>query len=145
MGDTDVIAADVAAKQLAAMEREFETPIVDKGARDFLIQAILRGRVDFDADAATVTYRLRMPVELENGATLSELAFREPTGAEQERINRGFSMKRDGDNNTILDIGDTHAQLLRQISVICGKPAGIVGRIKRRDWNVLQAISGFFQ
>lgn len=137
-----VIDEKTAGIELAAMEEEFGQ--LEKAQRPIVLDAIRRGKITLDVAAATVTYELQRPVDLENGKELTRLEFHEPNAGEIQRINRGFSISADASGKASIDTGDVDAQLARLLSVICGQPSGVINRIKRRDWAVLHGLSAFF-
>lgn len=142
MADNYVIGADVAQKQLSAMEEEFGE--LEKSQRPTMLDAIMRGLVDFDAAEASVTYKLQRPIEQKNGDTLTHVTLIEPTIEQLQRITRGQMVKLAMDRQAEFSVESGYAELVKLLSVVAGVPEGVAMRIKRRDVAVLQALQGFF-
>jgi hypothetical protein len=131
-----VIALDVAEKQLQEMEDEF-------GAlgqhRSVVLDAIMRGLVDYESGSDCVTYRLEKPV-----GSIDMITLHEPDVSEIKRISKGFVANADSKGNVTIDVGQSEEQMVRLISLLGGVAVGEVNKIKRRDWAVLTGIAGFF-
>lgn len=137
------VSEDIAEQQLADMEEEFGA-IGDSGARAILVDAAMRGLLDFDSENATVTYRLQKPVSLEDGQSLTELKLTEPDVSQIEQINKGIKVSFDKQGNASADASVQTQTIKRTIAVVAGIPDALLNRAKRRDWAVMEALSGFF-
>lgn len=131
-----VIAHEVAAQQLDQMEDAFGK--LGQG-RDIVLDAIMRGLIDFDDAKSEVTYRLERP-----SGGLKQITFHEPNVGEIKRINRGMTAETGTDGRMVLDMGMAEEQRIRMVSIVGGVPAAEVEKISRRDWAVLTGLSGFF-
>jgi hypothetical protein len=137
------IAEDVAQAQLDAMEAEFGG--VDPASADVVFEAIRRGLVDFDEATGEVTYHLQRPLDIDNPAVDgTKVTLHEPGAGEMEKISRGLSVTAKKDGTMEIDAGHSTRQTLRMVTYLAGWPSGLPERIKRRDMQVLQALSSFF-
>jgi len=137
------VSEDVADEQLEAMEEEFGE-LGDAASRAVLHDAIQRGLLDLDRDNVSVTYRLQKPISLDDGQTLSELHLTEPDVSQIEQINKGIKLSFDKNGNATTDASVQTQQTKRTIAVVAGIPDALLNRVKRRDWAVMEALSGFF-
>jgi hypothetical protein len=145
MSDKYVLGADVAQKQLRELEEEFSEAVENKSHRDAIIDAIRLGLIDFDPEQATITYRLKRPIELQNGETLESITLKEAPIEQLKQIDRGQMIKVDSTQQMEVDASVAWEKLIKTVSIVGGIPRGVVERIKRRDAIVLQALSAFFQ
>lgn len=137
------VSEDVAQAQLDAMEAEYGQ--IDPANADVVFDAIRRGLVDFDESAGEVTYHLQRPLNIDNPAVdTSKVTLREPGAGEMEKISQGLKVTANKDGTMEVDAGYGIKQALRMVTYIGGWPSGLPERIKRRDVQVLQALSGFF-
>ena len=137
------ISEDVAQSQLDAMEEEFGD--IDPANADVVFDAIRKGLIDFDESSGEVTYTLKRPPEVDSTAVdVSKVVLHEPGASEMEKVNKGLSITAKQDGTMQLDPGFMVRQATRLVTYIGGWPAGLADRIKRRDIQVLQALSGFF-
>jgi hypothetical protein len=91
----------------------------------------MAGRITFDPATESFTYALRVPMDLENGVRM-------PTVKIADCAVQQFADSFKGITTASIDL------LIRQLSVMTGIAVGVVGRIKSKDFNVLQALMGFF-
>jgi hypothetical protein len=96
-----------------------------------LIQVIGKGRIIMDEDKSAVILQLVAPLELENGETVRELAFREPTAGGLKKLDR-FK-----DNEKM-------AKTIALASDITGQPVGVIDRMGSRDLSTMGAIVSLF-
>lgn len=109
-------------------------------AREKLLAALMDGRITFDAGAETFAYRLRTPLELENGVRLPEVKVSDITA---EKYAAAFkTIKVEATSKTASISMDS---ILLQASGALNLPLGVVQRIKMRDFSVVQALMGFFE
>lgn len=137
-----VVSAEDAHKLLRAMEEEFGE-LSQSAYRAIIIDAIQRGLVEFFSEEPSVKYRLQKPVEM-GSENLIHISMSEPTVAQIKSINKGFQIKSDAKGNFVVDSKIQVDQTCRRISILGEIPEGVVNKIKRRDYAVLEAISDFF-
>lgn len=113
-------------------------------ADGILIQAIRLGLLDFDISTGKLSYTLQKPVELKNGDEFKTITLEEPTQSQIERINKGLTVTADSKGIVTMDSAVTAQQVARMCAVIGGVPTEVIGRIKRRDYAVLEALTAFF-
>ncbi len=124
-----VIAEEVAAAMLQGWREYFEVELPPETERR-LLNAVMRGRLDFDEGSNTFTLKLRSPIELENGKTVAELMIKEPNS---QQI-RGIMKKSDGDIDMIL----------KMLSVNTGEALGVIERLKMKDLITCGELFNFF-
>ena len=103
---------------------------LDLPDRERIVRAVMDGRLSFDDVAETFIYRLRKPVTLENGDTLSELRINEPSTGKIRDANKITK--------------DEFEVSVRLLSYVTGHPLGIIDRICMRDLTTTGTLFGFF-
>jgi hypothetical protein len=124
------VARDAAELEVGLWEEAMEKPL-PADDKEKVIGALMAGRITFDSSKESFAYRLRVPLELKNGERVVEVNVRD---ADVQSFADSFK----GVTSASLDV------LMRQLSVMSEVPLGVVGRIKSKDFNVLQALMGFF-
>lgn len=120
-----VIAREVAEGMIAEWAHTLDTDTPDA---PHCLRAIMAGRLDFDG--SRFRYSLAAPVTLDSGERFDSLELAEPTGAILRDASRG---KRDQMETTF-----------HTLSLMTGKPVGLIERLKMRDLNALGEMLAFF-
>lgn len=109
-----------------------------------LYPSIYDGSLSFDQSKNTITYKLKIPVELKNDETLEFVTFKEAPAADAEYIRKGVVV----DSNTkTFPLGDL-ALMTQKVLIRTGNiSTNVAGRIMSRDIDLLSKIMaelGFF-
>lgn len=107
---------------------------------DVFFRAVRRGLVEYDDGARVFRVKLRHPVTLENGETLSILEIRALTAGEVKAAQRG-RLRANARGDTEIDPEIVY----RMISTMTGHPLGVIERLDGRDFSVCASAIGFFQ
>jgi hypothetical protein len=121
----EVIAREVALQMLKDWADELEASVQHS---ERLLRAIMSGRLD-KTDAG-FSYRLLVPVSLDNGQNVDSLNVTEPTADQLREASKG---NRDDMDTTI-----------RVISSITGQPIAVINRLKTRDLTTIGEVLDFF-
>jgi len=130
----DVIARDAAEEEVSRIIDFWE---VDPEGEDWetskkrLVFAIQKGRIILDEEKKCVTLKLVEPIEKENGETVEEMHFHEPTANDLKVMDRHKE-------NEIM------AKTIHLASKMAGVPLGIVDRMVSRDVATMGAIASLF-
>ena len=137
---SEVIAREVALSEIQGWAEHFgQAP--DEGEHQSLMRAVQGGRISFNAEREEFGYTLLKPVALENGDTLSTLTVSEPTAGQFAQAFRVLKVRQDGGGAVgELDLAGT----VKQVAACTGKPYAVIERVRKRDFDVLQALIGFF-
>lgn len=141
--DKKVIEYEAAIKELEVIQDIFDV-VYDEGDKEKILPAIMAGRFLPDSATETVIYNLQKPIEQKNGENRNEITFRTPSVSDIEYINKGFTIKVNSNNETIMDMGQMQARTSRAVIKLSGWPIGIVDRISRKDMRVLSGLFNFF-
>ncbi len=126
---SEVIAREVAEAEIEGWCKHFDVTL-DPASREVIARALGAGRLSLDEGKEEFTYRLRKPVELENGKTLESLTVHEPTTGQSRDAEKGG-----GSDLTIT---------LKLMSYITGQPVGVLDRVGNKDARVLSTLFLFF-
>jgi hypothetical protein len=108
--------------------------------REKLLTAYMAGRVSFDPAKENFSYRLRVPVELENHTLLSEVKVTDVTAQQFANAYNSIKVDTKGERTASVPM----ESILRQASDATGLALGVVQRILSRDFSVIQLLMGFF-
>jgi hypothetical protein len=136
----EVIAREVALAEIAGWAEHFGN-VPDAGEHEVLMRALQAGRLSFNAEREEFVYTLLKPVELENHDILDKLTLAEPTAGQFASAFRVLKVRKDG-NAAVgeLDLMGT----VKQVASCTGKPYSVIERVRKRDFDILQALVGFF-
>lgn len=110
---------------------------------DSFLELVQYGDLFLDKERLVV-YSLKKPVESQEGViVLDKLKFREPTAGELQRALRGIKIDMAGGSSQV-DASDTSRKTVNLASALTGVGIGIIEKMKARDFEVVQAITGFF-
>lgn len=129
-----VIAEDAAREELDRIVEYFEvSPDGDtwEDQRKRLLSAIQNGRIILDVSKSAVVFTLAAPIKLENGQTLEEVSFHEPTAQDIKTLERYRE-------------NEQMSKAVHLASLMTGEPVGIINRMGSRDFMVAAAISTLF-
>jgi len=137
---SEVIAREAALAEVQGWAEHFgQTP--DAGEHESLLRAMQGGRITFNAEREEFTYALLKPVALDNGESLTTLTVSEPTAGQYASAFRVLKVRQDGGAAVgELDLMGT----VKQVASCTGKPYSVIERVRKRDFDVLQALIGFF-
>lgn len=134
---------DEASARLALMEMA-EAFGADEDSVLALLPIAMDGRLYLDGGKAV--YRLRAPVSLENGGTLSALSLRVATQQDYEDYAKGMKVVNTLRGNEV-DAVSVERRTSSALAVLSGQPVGIVTRIPRVEFRTLTTLCdalGFF-
>jgi hypothetical protein len=122
-----VIAEDAARAEIDGWAEYFE---VDDTSDiiDSVLPAVMRGRITLDDDGR-FRQKLRSPVELQNGETLTELVISEPTTEQMRNASK---------------VKDEFGQTIKLLSIVTGHAEGVINRLGTKDLTVAGGLLGFF-
>ena len=121
----EVIAREVALQMIKDWADELEATVEPS---DRLIRAIMSGRLD-KTDAG-FSYRLLVPVSLDNGQSVDSLTVTEPTADQLQSASKG--------NRDAMHI------VIHTLSSITGHPVAVINRLKTRDLTLVSEVLDFF-
>jgi len=106
-----------------------------------VFRATSQGRITFDAERETFTYRLMKPIQLENGEDIETITVEEPTAEYRfaKQTMRLHSTSQSG-GTAEMDIGEDG----RYLSATTHQSINMLKRLKNRDYVVLSELAGFF-
>jgi hypothetical protein len=137
---SEVIAREVALAEIVRWAEHFDRA-PDAGEHDTLLRAVMAGRLSFNAEREEFCYSLLKPVELENKDTLTTLTVAEPTAGQFAAAFRVIKVRQDGASAVgELDLIGT----VKQVASCTGKPYTVIERVRKRDFDTLQAVISFF-
>ena len=139
----DVISREAAEKELEVIQEIFDV-VYDEADKEKIIPAIMAGSFTADEAAETVTYTLIKPIEQKNSDSRNTITFKTPSVSDMEYINKGFTIKVDKDQATIMDMGQMMERTVRAVIKLSGWPLGLCGRISRKDMRVFSGLFNFF-
>lgn len=99
--------------------------------KEKLISAIMKGRISLDEEKANIKLTLVCPLELQNGSTISEFVFKEPTAGDLKVMDRYKE-------------GQNMAKTIALASTITSQPIGIIDRLVVRDLQTVAGIVSLF-
>jgi hypothetical protein len=102
-----------------------------EGSKARLLAAIMKGRIILDEDKPAVTMTLAAPIRLDNGQTVAELSYSEPTAGDMRSLDR-------------FKDGEKMAKTIALASRMTGQPVGIIERMGARDLQTMGAIASLF-
>lgn len=106
-----------------------------------VLRAVMQGRVTFDENGETFGYALMKPIEKENGEQIENVTLEEPT-AEYRLRKQTMRVKAQGRNG---GEGELNVEGLGPfLQAATGLSVNMLGRMKNRDFEVLQELAGFF-
>ena len=123
------IAREVAEVEVANWEDRFDT-VLSPESSEKLIRVVMRGRIVFDEQTESFTLKLRTPIQLDNGETVSELTLREPKARQARDAGKPGT-------------GDVEA-VLRMLSAVSGQGLGVIERLGMKDLTVCGELFNFF-
>jgi hypothetical protein len=136
------VSEDVAEQTVAEMEEEFGA--LDGESRALVLDATQRGLITWDDAEGSLTYTLQKPIEQAEDQPVTSLTFTEPNVEQIEKINKGIQVKTNSQGETVMTAAMQTQQVKRIVSVLSGIPEGLANRMKRRDYAVVEALTGFF-
>lgn len=136
----EIMDLETAQLELMGISEFFETEIEGD---DTILPIVMTGRLYLDENQKRVIFKLRKPIELQNDSTLVELKFKNPTGEEQARINKGIKATVVEGGGTTIDMGEMYTKVLKASSIMSGQPIGVINRIGRGDLSDLLSILSF--
>ena len=110
-----------------------------------LLPIAMDGRVYLEKGRAV--FKLRKPIELQNGTTVTHFSMREPSAADFLAYSKGMTVSVGRDGTTEIDMVMMGKRTLRAVAALADEPIGVVERIGRRDLDDLTKIGdalGFF-
>lgn len=133
------MARDVIDKETAELELEriIEFFEVDPEGGDWadsrakLLGAIQKGRIILDEAKGQIVLTLAAPIDLQNGDSVKELSFSEPTAGALKVLDK---YKAD----------DKMAKTIHLVSKMTGKELGVIERMGARDLGVVGSIAALF-
>lgn len=96
-----------------------------------LLQAIKKGRVELDEQSNLVIMRLVAPIELQNGQTIAELKFKEPSASDLKVFDKYKEAEK-------------MAKTIHLAAKMTGQPVGIIDRMGSRDVATMGALASLF-
>jgi len=96
--------------------------------KDKIISAIMRGRIAFNESEEKFIYKLRKPINLENGNVISEIIIGEPKSKDMHNISEK----------------NLFQSSLKMISACSGQPLGVIDRLGMKDITILSTLMAFF-
>jgi hypothetical protein len=136
----DVMDRETAQIELIGIGEFFEIDFTDN---ESILPVVMSGRLYLDEDQKRIIYKLRKPIDLNNNGTLSEFKFKNPTGEEQARINKGIKATVSDGGGTTIDMGEMYTKTMKAVSILSGQAIGVVGRIGRGDLSDLLNLLSF--
>lgn len=138
-----VISKEAALKELEAIQEILDV-VYDEGDKEKIIPAIMAGSFTADEAEQKITYTLINPIEQKNKDRRNTIVFKTPSVTDMEYINKGFTVKVDKDQSTIMDMGQMMERTSRAVIKLSGWPLGLVDRISRKDMRVFSGLFNFF-
>jgi hypothetical protein len=102
-----------------------------ENAKEKLLLVIKAGRLRLDEKEEKLILKLVKPIPLENGDTLDELSFQEPTAKDLRVLDKTKDQEK-------------VAAMLDLATKMTGVAIGLIDRMKSRDTGAMGAISGLF-
>ena len=138
-----VISMEAAGKELEIIQEIFDV-VYDAEDKKKIIPAIMAGSFTADEAEEKVTYTLMKPIEQKNNDRKNTITFKTPSVTDMEYINKGFTIKVDKDQATIMDMGQMMERTVRAVIKLSGWPLGLCDRISRKDMRVFSGLFNFF-
>lgn len=136
MENTNKVAPEAAAAEVERIGQFFGVDLADADlveSRQKLLRAAEAGRLMLDEEKDSVVLILARSIELDNGSTLNEIAFGEPTAGDLKVLDKYGK-------------GESMARTIHLLSKMTdGKvPAGVIERLRARDLVAAGAIAALF-